>query len=61
MPTAIRFAEFALVDLEAIQTWNAQESVPEVGARLVSKIPAQIEHLADHPNLGRMVSEFGRL
>ena len=48
MPTAIRFAESALVDLEAIQTWNAQESVPEVGARLVSKIPAQIEHLADH-------------
>ena len=59
MRAAVRFAETALADLDAIQTWYAHEGVPEVGARLVSEILARIEHLADHPDIGRMVPEFG--
>jgi plasmid stabilization system protein ParE len=40
---AIRFAESALA---------------EVGERLVGEIVAGIEALADHPDMGRIVSEF---
>jgi plasmid stabilization system protein ParE len=31
----------------------------EVGERLVSEVIEHIEHLADHPDIGRMVPEFG--
>jgi plasmid stabilization system protein ParE len=58
MPATIRIAESALGDLEAIQTWYAQEGLPEVGDRLVLEILAQIELLADHPDMGRIVPEF---
>ena len=51
---AIRFAESALADLE----WYAGKGVPEVGERLVGEIVSDIEALADHPDLGRIVPEF---
>ena len=55
---AIQIAEFALTDLESIRTWYAEQDVPEVGERLIGKIVASIEALADHPNTGRIVPEF---
>ena len=55
---AIRFAESALADLEAIRAWHAEQDVPEVGERLIGEIVASIEVLADHPDMGRIVPEF---
>lgn len=56
----IRFAESALTDLESIRAWYAEQGVPEVGERLIGKIVASIEALADHPDMGRVVPEFGQ-
>ena len=55
---AIRFAESALVDLESIRAWYAEQDVPEMGERLIGEIVASIEALADHPDMGRIVPEF---
>lgn len=57
---AIRFSEFALADLESIRAWYAGQDVPEVGERLIGEIVASIEALADHPDMGRVVPEFGQ-
>ncbi len=54
---AIRFAESALVDLESIRAWYAEQDVPEVGERLLGEVVARIEALADHPDMGR-IPEF---
>jgi len=61
MPTiAIRIAETAFADLEAIRAWYIELGAPEVGDRLVRETVASIEALADHPDLGRIVPEFGQ-
>ena len=57
---AIRFAESALTDLESIRAWYAEQGVPDVGERLIGEIVASIEALADHPDMGRVVPEFGQ-
>lgn len=57
---AIRFAESALTDLESIRAWYAEQGVPDVGERLLGEIVASIEALADHPDMGRVVPEFGQ-
>lgn len=57
---SIRFAESALVDLESMRAWYAEQGVPDVGERLLREIVAAIEALADHPDLGRIVPEFGQ-
>lgn len=56
----IRFAESAVVDLEAIRNWYAEQGVPEIGERFVVDIVARIESLRDHPDIGRQVPEFGQ-
>jgi len=56
----IRFAESALTDLESIRAWYAVQGVPDVGERLIGEIVASIEALADHPDMGRVVPEFGQ-
>lgn len=56
----ISFAESALGDLAGIQEWYAAEGVPEVGDRLVAEIFQRVEVLADHPDIGRIVPEFGQ-
>jgi len=58
--TPIEFAESAVEDLEAIRDWYTQEQVPQVGERLVTEIFKQVELLAAHPELGRVVPEFGQ-
>jgi len=56
----ISFAESALSDLTGIQEWYAAEGVPEVGDRVVAEIFQRVEVLADHPDIGRIVREFGQ-
>ena len=55
----ITFAESAVKDLEAIRTWYADQQVPAVGERLLKEIISQVERLADFPESGRIVPEFG--
>ena len=57
---AIRFAESALADLQAIRNWYTDQGVPAVGDRLVEAIFARIEALRVHPEMGRTVPEFDR-
>ena len=61
MPTRARisFAASAVADLEAIRAWHAGQQAPEVGERLLREIVAHVEQLADFPESGRMVPEFG--
>ena len=56
----ISLAESALRDLEAVITWYREQGVPETGKRLVSEVLGRVQHLADHPDMGRMVPEFGQ-
>jgi plasmid stabilization system protein ParE len=55
---AIRFAESAIADLEAIRTWYAEIVVPDVGDRFVEEIVTRAEALRDYPDMGRIVPEF---
>ena len=55
---AVAFAESALRDLEEIRAWYAEQGVFEVGDRLVAEVFQQVEHLVDHPDMGRVVPEF---
>jgi plasmid stabilization system protein ParE len=55
----IRLAASALEDIAEIRRYYQEQGVPEVGERLVSEVIEHIEHLADHPDIGRMVPEFG--
>ena len=61
MATAsIHLAESALNDFHGIIEWYVEQNVPDVGHRLVRDILEQIEMLADHPDAGRVVPEFGQ-
>ena len=57
---AIRFAESAVVDLEAIRTWYAEIGVPDVGDRFVEEIVTGVTALGEHPEMGRIVPEFNQ-
>ena len=57
---AIRFAESALTDLEGVRCWYADQGVADVGERLLREIVESIEALAEHPDMGRVVPEFGQ-
>ena len=59
-PRAVTLAESAISDLEEIRDWYAEQGVPEVGNRLVAEVFNRIEALADHPEMGRVVPEFGQ-
>jgi toxin ParE1/3/4 len=55
----ISFAASAVADLEAIRSWYAGQQAPEVGERLLREIVSHVERLADFPESGRVVPEFG--
>jgi toxin ParE1/3/4 len=57
---SVRFAESALSDLAGIQEWYAAKGCPAVGDRLTAEIFQRVEVLADHPDIGRIVPEFGQ-
>lgn len=57
---AIRIAESALMDLEASRTWYEEQGLADVGERLLREVLDGIETLAEHPDIGREVPEFGQ-
>jgi len=59
MRIAISFSDSALSDLFEIKDWYAEQGAPEIGERMVSEIVERVEMLTDHPELGRVVPEFG--
>jgi len=56
----VTFAESALADLEAILAWYAEQNVSGVGRRLVEEILDRVQALRHHPDMGRVVPEFGQ-
>jgi toxin ParE1/3/4 len=56
----ISIAESALRDLEAIKAWYTEQGVPDTGERLVAEVFQRVETLVDHPDMGRVVPEFGQ-
>jgi toxin ParE1/3/4 len=55
----ISLAASAVGDLEVIRAWYAGQQAPEVGERLLREIITHVEQLADFPESGRIVPEFG--
>ena len=55
----ISVAGSASQDLEELLTFYTGQGVPEEGRRLVVEIIRRIESLQEHPDIGRMVPEFG--
>ncbi|MDD2276200.1 MAG: type II toxin-antitoxin system RelE/ParE family toxin [Smithellaceae bacterium] len=55
----ITFAASAFDDLEGIRAWYQERQVPDVGNKLLGEIIFQMEKLADFPESGRIVPEFG--
>lgn len=55
----ITFAASAFDDLEGIRAWYKDQKVPDVGNKLLDEIVSQVEKLADFPESGRIVPEFG--
>lgn len=55
----ITFAVSSVRDLEEIRTWYADQQVLDVGERFLREMFSQIERLADFPESGRIVPEFG--
>ncbi len=56
----ISFAVSARHDLEDVLEYYNEQKVPHIGKRLVAKVIKEIELLADHPEIGRVVPEFGK-
>ena len=56
---SITFAASSVADLEQIRAWYSEQQAPEVGERLLREIIEQVERLADFPESGRVVPEFG--
>jgi plasmid stabilization system protein ParE len=54
----VDFARSAEDDLLDILAWYASRQAPEVGARLVGAIIAQVEQLMEFPDSGRVVPEL---
>ncbi len=55
----VSFAVSAIEDLEEIREWYSEQDAPDVGERLLREIVAQVERLAEFPESGRVVPEFG--
>ena len=61
MPAArISLARSAVTDIEDIRSWYAAQGASDTGRRLVGEILARIAGLADLPDMGRVVPEFGQ-
>ena len=56
----ISFAASAVRDLEEIKAWYTGQGVSDIGERLVAEVFQGVETLADHPDIGRVVPEFGQ-
>jgi plasmid stabilization system protein ParE len=56
---AVTFSASALADIREMQAWYAEQFVPQVGERLAREIIERVEALQTHPEMGRIVPEFG--
>lgn len=56
---SLSFAESAVADLQAIKRWYADQGVPDVGDRILRGVFERAERLREHPDIGRIVPEFG--
>jgi len=56
---AITFAASAAGDLDEIRDWYAAQQAPRAGEKLIEDILSAAERLADFPESGRIVPEFG--
>lgn len=56
---SVTFGDFAVEDLEGIRSWYSRREVPDVGERLLREVVSQVERLAEFPECGRVVPEFG--
>ena len=55
---SITFADSAVSDLQDILTYYEEQSIPDIGKRLLAEIIDDIELLKGQPDMGRMVPEF---
>lgn len=55
----LRIAQSALEDLQSIQGHYRKEGVPLIGDEYVTAILEQVDMLVRHPDVGRVVPEFG--
>lgn len=55
----VTFAASAVKDLEEIRAWYAGQLAPDMGDRLLREVISLVERLADFPESGRVVPEFG--
>ena len=56
----ITFSESSVQDLEEMRDWYAEQGVPDVGKRFVNEIIKKVSELAQYPERGRVVPEFGQ-
>jgi toxin ParE1/3/4 len=56
---SITFAVSAVKDLEEIRAWYIDQDAPNAGDRLLEEVLSQVERLAEFPESGRIVPEFG--
>ncbi len=56
----ISFAASALYDLEEVLEYYKDQKVPHIGEKLIAKVINEVELLATHPEIGRIVPEFGQ-
>lgn len=55
----VSFSRSAVEDLQNIQEYYSSLDVPHIGDRFVREIVEHVEALLDHPDIGRVVPEFG--
>ena len=55
---SVTFAESAMADPGESRNWYAEQGVTDAGNQFVTEIPARIEALRHHPQLGPTVTEF---
>lgn len=55
---SITFAQSALNDLEDVFEYYREQQVPRIGEKLVADVICDIELLAEHPDMVRVVPEF---
>jgi toxin ParE1/3/4 len=54
----VRLTDSAVNDLQELHLYYEEQSVPQVGQRLVAEILDRIEKLTNNPDIGRVVPEF---
>jgi len=55
----ISFSKSAIDDLESVKEYYHEQGVPRIGKNFVVAIVEHIETLVAHPDIGRVVPEFG--